>query len=55
MLTAAQRDELATRGYTYLRNVVAVDEASAIEDRIWAFLAKRGSNGAIAVAGRPVY
>jgi hypothetical protein len=42
MLTAAQRDEFATRGFTYLRRVVAPDDAAAIEDRIWTFLAGRG-------------
>src|SRR5262245_46847638 len=41
-LSAEQRDELATRGYTYLRGVVAPDEAAAIEERIWVFLQGRG-------------
>jgi len=41
MLTAAQRHELETHGFTYLRGVISSTEAGAIEDRIWAFLARR--------------
>jgi hypothetical protein len=42
MLTVTQRSELASRGLTYLHAVISRDQAATIEDRIWAFLAKRG-------------
>ncbi len=42
MLTAAQLDALRTRGLTYIRSLIAHDSASRIEDRIWAFFARRG-------------
>lgn len=42
MLTLEQCDELSRRGVTYLRAVISPDEAGAIEDRIWAFFARRG-------------
>ncbi len=42
MLTAAQLDELQTRGLTYLRALISSEQAAAIEDRIWTFLARRG-------------
>ena len=42
MLTAAQHDELATRGLTYVRGAISRDQAAAIEDRVWTFFAKRG-------------
>ena len=41
MLTAAQLDELQTRGLTYLRALISSEQAAAIEDRIWTFLARR--------------
>jgi hypothetical protein len=42
MLTAAQLDELRTRGLTYIRTLISSEQAAAIEDRIWTFLARRG-------------
>ncbi|HTK96856.1 MAG TPA: hypothetical protein VL379_02440 [Pseudomonadales bacterium] len=42
MLAAAQLDELRTRGLTYIHALISAEQAAAIEDRIWAFLARRG-------------
>jgi hypothetical protein len=42
MLTPTQLDELRTRGFTYLRGMISPGAAAAIEDRIWAFFARRG-------------
>jgi hypothetical protein len=42
MLTAEQLDELRTRGLTYIRALISAEQAAAIEDRIWTFLARRG-------------
>jgi ectoine hydroxylase-related dioxygenase (phytanoyl-CoA dioxygenase family) len=42
MLTAAQLDELRTRGLTYIRALISPEQAASIEDRIWEFFARRG-------------
>jgi len=42
MLTDEQRTDLAHRGITYVRELIPRERAAAIEDRIWAFLGKRG-------------
>jgi Phytanoyl-CoA dioxygenase (PhyH) len=42
MLTSEQIGELTSHGYTYMRGLISRDQAAAIEERIWAFLARRG-------------
>ena len=54
MLTAAQHDELATRGLTYVRGAISRDQAAAIEDRMWAFLRSAASIATTARRGHRV-